>query len=113
MAGRGRPSTAQFPVLAAVHVDTGAAIGWSDGVFAGDPVLVKAALLAVRMKEVTRITPTSPAVEAAADSPEGAAAAMLMAAPGRILLTRYTPPSDQEIFVDRVHVSLDPNRMVW
>jgi hypothetical protein len=100
-------------VLAAVNVDTGHAIGWSDGVFSGDAVLVKAALLAARIRSITQLTPTSPTVVAATDSPEGAAAAMLLAAPGRMLLTRYTPPADGRPFEDKVRISVHSDRMVW
>ena len=40
---RGRPSSAVLGTLAAVHPVTGRSVGWSDGLFAGDRVMVEAA----------------------------------------------------------------------
>lgn len=90
--GRGRPSTGQYPVIRAYHIDTGDAIAWSDGVFAGNADLVKIARRVAESEETVGLTPTGPFVKAGADTPDRAAAAMLMARPGRMILLD-TPPA--------------------
>jgi len=88
---RGRPSSAKYPVVTAIHVDSGAAVAWSDGVFAGDVALVAAAREAARQAIPWALTATGPVVAAGDKNPLGAAAAMLSVRPGRMMLACSLP----------------------
>ena len=83
----GRPQTFEQPV-AAVSVD-GRGIAWSDGVFTGDPDLVRYARLAARTHRPVRVGASL--ITAAADDEAGAVAAMFAFHPGRAYVTVCSP----------------------
>lgn len=77
----GRPSSATYATVTAVHIDTGQALAWSDGVFAGSHDHVKAAR-AIRAAG-DPVTLGSRTYPVDSDTPAAAAAVMLAAFCGR------------------------------
>lgn len=77
----GRPSSARHATVVVRRDDTGQAVAWSDGEFAGDAALVRdARVLAEQQAEVDL---GGHVRTANATTPEGAAVAMLAACRGR------------------------------
>lgn len=96
---RGRPTSAEHPTITVTHRDTGKAIAWSDGEFAGDPDLLRLARIIRDGGEPVRVGP----VLIHLDSSPAAAAAIMLAACGHRgilshpdVLAAAIPPVDQE-----------------
>lgn len=88
-------------MVVVAHLDTGATAAWSDGVFAGHPTLVDHARAVAEARSEVRLGGArGPVVECTAESPLGAAAALLDSCCGRgALLTDPAvipgwPPTD-------------------
>lgn len=79
----GRPSTAKYPTVTAQHRDTGQALAWSDGEFAGDPEYLEAVRDIHAAGDPVELGTVTYPVD---DTPAGAAAAMLAAFCGRGVL---------------------------
>ena len=76
----------------------GRVIAWDEGQFSGDPDLVADALYACSSSASIRPFSVDPAVFIAdASTPTGAVAAMMYAAPGRMVILRM-PDSVQRLF---------------
>ena len=113
MVFRGRPSTAQHPTVSAYHLDSDATVAWSDGVFAGDKELLIRISRAITAEMQMLLSPiTRDLYTANADTPEGAAAAMLAAHPGRMMLVKSPLPDDTELVLP-AGFSCDPESVVW
>lgn len=91
---RGRPSSARHPSVAVLHLDTGNAVAWSDGEFAGDEALVADARVIAKAR-----TPVQIGVFTATPSPEeptGALVAMISACRGRAAVF-LAPPEPMDL----------------
>lgn len=75
-----RPSSATHPVVSVRHLDTGRAVAWCDGQFAGDPALATAADAIWWGHQPVRIGRD---LYPMTNGPHGALAAMLAACRGR------------------------------
>lgn len=90
----GRPSTAQYPVITARHLDTGRAVAWSDGQFAGDPALTRDARIIATAELPVELGPGAH-FATNAGTPSGAACAMIAACRGRAELRNHTTAPDE------------------
>lgn len=84
--GPGRPSTAQHPTVTVANIDTGAMVTWNDGVFVGDRDLAATARTLAEGRVDLDVGPQWGTLPVNPDTPAGALAAMLAAAPGRTML---------------------------
>lgn len=86
--GRGRPSSAEHPVVAVALLDDIGSVAWSDGEFAGTPVLVDRARLIATTRTAVEVGPST--VVADDRTPGGALAAMIAAGRGRVVVMAPT-----------------------
>lgn len=102
MAQTGRPRTTGQ----VVGVADGKAVAWDSGVFAGDAELADRARLAAGDRRAERLHALGSPVPADPHTAVGAAAAIMAAAPGRMVLVEF--PAE----VAAVMPSLDPEPVV-
>ena len=91
---RGRPSKAEHETVTGLHIDTGATVSWSDGVFAGDRDLVTLANERADTRERISVVPFQAPIPSGRETPRRAAAAILSTHPGRVILLTPMPPRD-------------------
>lgn len=91
---RGRPSSAAHPTVAVTHLDTGKAIAWTDGLFAGDPDLVRSAEQLAAVALEVRVGARGQLVTTGSDSPLAAAATMLDVCGGRGIIAVPADPEE-------------------
>ena len=89
MAKRGRPPQEGDVTVSGIVVKTGQTVAWCAGAFAGDPVLVKKAKLAVMSRAEVKLHPNNASTVTAGDTTSLGAAAALMAADSRMILLEF------------------------